>query len=159
MLDFFGFSFSCFSAFCWDAINIPGKSLILLCPARTRAGTRTHTRTHARTHAPGALCLRTSSCAAGVGSAPPSLGRVATVRTWGLPAALGPLGPVVSPPAPGFPAALASQHRTPLLNPGRPGALLGSALSAAAWTCWGLCRACLVSLLGGLTHCCALPVV
>ena len=48
MLDFFGFSFSCFSAFCWDAINIPGKSLILLCPARTRAGTRTHARTHAR---------------------------------------------------------------------------------------------------------------
>lgn len=70
-MDCFGFSLSCFSAFCWDAINKPGKSVILLRPALKLSwvgsgqslGAASLSPT-AEDHppAPGALYLRTSSC-------------------------------------------------------------------------------------------------
>ena len=117
MLDFFGFSFSRFSAFCWDAINIPGKSLILLRPALKPSpvgsgqslglaslGTTAEGHPRPPPPAPGALCL-------GRRGLSPSLP--------GPSCCPGPLGAVVSPPAPDFPAAFGSQHKTPLLNPGR----------------------------------------
>ena len=59
------------SAFCWDAVNIPGKSLILLCPAlklswvgsgQSLGSASLGPIAEDRPPPPWALCLRTSSC-------------------------------------------------------------------------------------------------